>query len=899
MAFLSYAWQLITRNPRRTFTYLFGLVLAVGLFAGILFFVDASSQRMTQSAVQAVSVDLQVVSTLAIPNLDPVVAKLRATPNVVAAQPLISASFGGAANKTGDKTAAAGKVFVVPPEYFSTLKTLRLAAGTFDAQGALVSQQLYSALGLTLGDSIAVDFPQMAQPVQMKITGVVDTSQASYLFAATDPAHAGEFNPVPNDIFIAPSVWQSTLAAALTNPSPTVNGRAVTAQTIQGEVDARLDHARLPSDPLQASVAMDVLRQHFEAQFPGEVRVVNNLGDALKKAQSDAIWAKLLFLFLGMPGVALAAYLSKYATDLITGPQRQEISLLRARGATPRQILIAAGVASALIAALGTFLGLLVGVATTLYLFGFALWQQIDYGNFFLSALLAFLAGLALTTLATYLPIRNTLWQEVAQERQELTRADKRAFWARAYLDLISLAIAALLFWVNARSGGINTDAGEGQALSFGFLIFFAPLFLWIGATLLLSRVMGGGIQRAGAVIRALLRGAFGDLGDLAGREIVRRAPEIGAAIVIIALAISFGTSLAIFTRTYQAQKAVDARYELGADMQITPAVSLYPDVGMGNALTTIPGIRAVTPLKTTQVSVGSSAQTIFGIAPASFTNAAFFPDSYVRDQTAAQALQKMAATPDGILISAQLADAYSVQVGDPILFRALDKKTNQSVQVKGQVVGILTHFPASQVDTFLVANLPFLAQATNDPTVTLFLASAMSAPETAAANLRAHFADAPVQVQDIDTAIVVTGRSLTSLNINGLGTIEGLYTLIIASVGLGIFLMAMVYQRAREFGTLRALGGSAAQVSRFLWSESLTIGLLALVIGAATGFLLSKVFVSMLGALFTIPPTDITVPWMTLLALYALTLVGMIASTLWVNRRLNRMEVDQVLREL
>jgi putative ABC transport system permease protein len=329
MVYLSYALQIITRNPPRTFTYLFGLVLAVGLFAGILFFVDASSQRMTQAAVQSVKVDMQVYSTLATPDLNPILDALRKTPNVVAAQPLLSADFAGAANAAGDKSAAVGKVFVVTPEYFSALQTLRLAAGAFDPQGALVSQQLFGALGLKIGDTIMVDFVQLAQPVPLVVTGIVDTSQAPYLFVATDPAHGGEFNPIPNDIFMAPSLWNSTLALALTHPALTVNGKPVAPQMIQGEVDAQIDHTRLPNDPLQASLAVDVMGRHLGSQFPGEIRVTNNLGDALTKAKTDALWAKLLFLFLGMPGVALAAYLSKYATDLLTGPQRQEISLLR------------------------------------------------------------------------------------------------------------------------------------------------------------------------------------------------------------------------------------------------------------------------------------------------------------------------------------------------------------------------------------------------------------------------------------------------------------------------------------------------------------------------------------------------------------------------------------------
>ncbi len=899
MSYLSYALQLVTRNPRRTGTYLFGLVLAVGLFSGILFFIDASSRRMTQAAVQSVKVDMQVYSTLATPALEPVLAAIRQTPGVIGAQPLLKTDFGGAATAVGDKIAAGGNLFVLAPDYFSELKTVRLAAGAFDPQSALVSQQLFAALGLKIGDAIAVDFPQMAQPVKFPVSGVVDTTQANSLFVSIDPAHAGEFNPIPNDIFIAPSLWKSALEGPLSNPSLTINGKKVAAASIRGEVDARIDHTQLPNDPLQASRVIDAIGQRLVGQFPGEITVANNLGDALAAAKSDALWAKLLFLFLGMPGVALAAYLAKYATELISGPQRQEISLLRARGATPRQILTAMGIASLLVAAVGTLGGLVLGAATTLYLFGPTAWQQANIGDFLLSAIYTLLAGLALTTAATYLPIRATLRQEIAQERQGMTRSGRRPFWMRAYLDLISLAVAALLFTVNARGGGFDTGGGEARTLSFGFIIFLAPLFLWIGATLLLARVMAGGIRRSGIIIRAGLRAAFGDLGDLAGRQIVRRAGEVGAAVVIIALAISFGTSLAIFTNTYHAQTAVDARYELGADIQITPAVSADPTAALAEKIAAVPGVGTVTPVRIEQAYVGATLETVYGVDTRSLEQSTYFPDSYVLNMTAPQALEKLAAAPDGVLLSSQLASAYSVHVGDPVIFRVLDRETNQYIQMKGTTVGIMTYFPASTTDTFLVVNMPFLTQSTNKATVTLFFARAASSPAAAAKNIGAAFPDIPMQIQDVDTAIIATGSTLTSLNINGLGAIEGLYMLIIASVGLGVFLMALVYQRAREFGALRAIGGDAGQVSRFLWAESLTIGLLALVIGTAVGFSLSKVFLLLLGALFTITPADVSVPWPALLSLYALTIAGMIISTVWVNHRLNHLEVDQVLREV
>ena len=55
---IRYAWRLVTRNPRRTATYLFGLALAVGLFSGILFFVDATAREMTATAIAPIKLDI-------------------------------------------------------------------------------------------------------------------------------------------------------------------------------------------------------------------------------------------------------------------------------------------------------------------------------------------------------------------------------------------------------------------------------------------------------------------------------------------------------------------------------------------------------------------------------------------------------------------------------------------------------------------------------------------------------------------------------------------------------------------------------------------------------------------------------------------------------------------------
>src|ERR1700736_714803 len=57
---LSYTLRDLWRNPRRTLASLAGVVLAVGLFSGISFFVDSSAATMTAHAIAPVALDMQV-----------------------------------------------------------------------------------------------------------------------------------------------------------------------------------------------------------------------------------------------------------------------------------------------------------------------------------------------------------------------------------------------------------------------------------------------------------------------------------------------------------------------------------------------------------------------------------------------------------------------------------------------------------------------------------------------------------------------------------------------------------------------------------------------------------------------------------------------------------------------
>lgn len=53
----------LVRNPRRTLATMVGVTLGVGLFCGVLFFVDGLSASMTQRAVAPLAIDMQRIVT--------------------------------------------------------------------------------------------------------------------------------------------------------------------------------------------------------------------------------------------------------------------------------------------------------------------------------------------------------------------------------------------------------------------------------------------------------------------------------------------------------------------------------------------------------------------------------------------------------------------------------------------------------------------------------------------------------------------------------------------------------------------------------------------------------------------------------------------------------------------
>ncbi|CAN5731585.1 hypothetical protein BH10CHL1_BH10CHL1_06320 [soil metagenome] len=902
----TYAWAAVLRNGYRTLGMLLGTLLATGLLSAVLFYIDASAAHMTQTALVNVPVDLQVIATSSDLQLTSLRTQLAAQAGVAGLTPFSLASF-SRSQLTGERTTAttAGALLAVEPYYFTLFAHPQIVQGQFSRDGVLISKDLATNLGAKPGDSLQLHFAAPVPAFSTKVSGIVDMAGADLLFAPTDVQHRqAAFNPPANVIIIDYARFNEQLRAALltTAAQPVANGPAVNGvvsantRPVVEQLHIHLDRAQLPGDPLQAQSVTEQLRRRLERQAPGQITVLNNLSDVIENVKGDILWAKILVVFLAGPGILLAAYLSRYATVNLIAAQRRELALLRARGATPNQVMGISMAISAIIAMSGVMLGLMLGLGTVVWATNAGI---LSNGALLLnSALVTVGAGLLFALGAIILPTRALYLAEVQAGRRQVVEEGRQPIWQRFHLDLLCLVTGLSILVITQRNGFAPVVNGEGNAtLSLSLFTFLAPALIWVGTALLLLRLSDPLFKASTGILARGLRLGFGPVGLFVARGLTRRYRPLQQVALIIALTVAFGISLSGFATTYQQQQRVDAELTLGADVRVTPAQAQPQTGAFADQLRSLPGVLAVSPFDINVAYVGSELQDLFGVNVFSLRQSTTLADSFFLNASADSVLSRLAATPSGIIVSEETARDYSVVVGDHMNIRLPRADARTFVTVNFEVVGVAREFPTAPKDSFLVVNQAFLHQQIGRNNISTFLIRATGDPAQLAATLRTWLADPTLTIESISQVTARLSSTLTTLSLETLTRIEWAYTLLIAALALAIFLFGLLAERATEYATLSALGATPCQVNAFVLAEAIVGGLVGLIIGCGVGLTLTQVFVTILTAIFDPPPLHTLIPIDTIALLLLLVAMGLTSSMTLVMTVLRRLALAQVLR--
>ncbi|MDQ2918957.1 MAG: FtsX-like permease family protein, partial [Verrucomicrobiota bacterium] len=120
----------------------------------------------------------------------------------------------------------------------------------------------------------------------------------------------------------------------------------------------------------------------------------------------------------------------------------------------------------------------------------------------------------------------------------------------------------------------------------------------------------------------------------------------------------------------------------------------------------------------------------------------------------------------------------------------------------------------------------------------------------------------------------------------------------IVALVGICLTLTTLIAERTRELAVFRAVGGSAAQLRKVLLWESVMIGLLAALIGIASGLCLSAVLTGVINRAFFGWTIQLAFPWRSLAVTPLWIVAAAFAAGVFPAWRAGRLGLAEALRE-
>ena len=825
-----------------------GLALPVALLASLGTFVVASSESMARRAVASLPVDWQVVVA---PGADPpmVIDAIGKAARYSSLQSVGYADTDGFSATTGgtSQTTGPGKVLGLDADYRRIFPgQIELNLGSWD--GVLAASQTAANLHIAPGDTVTIQRVGM-NPVDVKIAGVVALPNADSMFQAIGVSKNLAPQAPPDNVLLMPmQQWHAIF-------SPQSSARP---DTVRTEIHVRFDRSILLPDPSAAFIQAQRTANSFEARVAGSAALTDNLAAQLDAVRADALYARVLFLFLGIPGVVLALLVTLAIASSGSERRRREQALLRLRGASRPQVLRLAAIEAAATGGLGVTIGLVLAVMITLG------WWRLDDLRLAVPWLIPVGAvGLGFGIAASLVPA----WMDATRTSISAARAEvdrqTSPLWQRLYADIAILAVGAIVFWAVARSGYQVVLAPEGVAqTSVHYEAFLAPLCLWIGAGLLwlrLSRWILGPGHRLVAVLLAPFSAA---LAPIIAASLSRQRRRMARGVALVALAFAFATATAIFNSTYNAQSRVDAELTNGADVSLT-GTTTHPAGEFLPKLRSIPGVVAAEPMMHRFAYVGADLQDMFAINAATIGKLTTISNAYFANHDAANSLALLVKTPDGVFVSQETVDDFQLQQGDRLNLRLQNASDHQYHVVPFRFIGIVREFPTAPKDSFLVANADYIARKTGtDASEVVLLRTSGDTDAVAAAARKLAATQGGAKVTTLGETQALISSSLTAIDLRGLTALELAFSVLMIASVTGLVLTLALAERRRSFTILSALGATPRQLGAFLWGEGLFIVVGGAIMGTVVGFGIAYVLVALLSGVFDPPPQALSVPW-------------------------------------
>jgi putative ABC transport system permease protein len=535
---------------------------------------------------------------------------------------------------------------------------------------------------------------------------------------------------------------------------------------------------------------------------------------------------------LGFLALFLGAFLIFNTFRTIVVERRHDLAMLRAVGATRRQITQMILIESFVQGVLGTAIGLLVGflmAAGGVSLMGSVWSNYMNRGTLELQVNLpailgASALGIATALIAGYFPARAAGKVSPLEALRPATAASVHRAARWSLIVGVGCMVLAVLLLLGGSRGAV------GGALLFLMGMVVAAPGLVIPAARLFSPLLTLWYAREGDLAR-------GNLVRQPGRAAITGSTlMIGLAtlVMISAMVMSLGsliTSLA------------DANF--GSDLLLLPqSLAVYDNVvgadeNLAARLRDLPEIETVGSLRYASATSGEQSLQVLGIDPDLYPEVASFEFSQGQPDEAFAAL---GSGRNAILTSLALS-SMRLSVGSDFVVQTAEGP--QTYRVAAVANDILTF----KVAVIFISQANLAADFHKTEDILLMVNLTPDADRAAAL----------AEVQNILTDYPqFTARlageyrdEMVSVSTSAMGFFYAIALLILIPAALGLLntLTINVLERTREIGVVRAVGGSQRQVQRIVTAEALLLGIFGAAMGVLAGVAMSYGFIAAFGS--------------------------------------------------
>ncbi len=502
--------------------------------------------------------------------------------------------------------------------------------------------------------------------------------------------------------------------------------------------------------------------------------------------------------------------------SIVVAQRSKEMAMLRAIGASRRQVVKSVLFESIVVGLVASAVGLGVGVLMSFGLRALlsAVGLDIPGGSVVITpqtVVTAFLVGSVVTVLSALAPaLRASKVKPIAALR-DMAVDSSGASLKRTIIGMVITGAGVTAF----AAGVVGSGSGALSMLGVGAVVTIIGVFV-------LGPVIARPVMGALGIPIARLSGTTGRLAAENAKRSPKRTAATASALMIGVALVSFITILATSTKesvSDTVSKSLQADYVIASDAM--SGAGLSPTLGAEVAK--LPQVAAISPIRTAPVGAGTGSSQVVAVDTSTIGQLfdVQITAGKITDVTGPSVAVKAKDVADGGLAVGDKVTLTFARTGPvELTVRALYDGTLPNGATSGYLVGIDT-YQANVTDQF-------------DEQVLVKVAGGVTPVQSAAALETALAAWPNADLQDQ----AAFKASITSQIDMILNLIYGLLALavVIALIGIANTLALSVHERRRELGLLRAVGMTRPQVRSSIRWESVMIALF----GTALGFFLA-----------------------------------------------------------